>query len=82
MGGGAWPLLVGGVIRLVNSDNTRDSVLELGADISMSVTFLEGLRTTTNYRRKIFRKIFHKGCLIEQSKQSPLRLSKSRSVMP
>ncbi len=24
MGGGAWPLLVGGVICLVNSDNERD----------------------------------------------------------
>jgi len=24
MGGGAWPFLVGGVIRLVNSDNERD----------------------------------------------------------
>jgi hypothetical protein len=25
MGGGAWPFLVRGVIRLVNSDNERDS---------------------------------------------------------
>ena len=25
MGGGAWPVLVGGVICLVNSDNGRDS---------------------------------------------------------
>ena len=24
MGGGAWPILVGGVICLVNSDNERD----------------------------------------------------------
>ena len=24
MGGGAWPVLVGGVICLVNSDNERD----------------------------------------------------------
>ena len=33
MGGGAWPLLVGGVICLVNSVNERDlSLLNSGVD--------------------------------------------------
>jgi hypothetical protein len=33
MGGGAWPFLVGRVIRLVNSDNERDlGVLNRRAD--------------------------------------------------
>ncbi len=43
MGGGAWPFLVGGAIRLVNSDNERDSSLLNSSPIdSVGVNFLEG----------------------------------------
>ena len=31
MGGGAWPILVGGVTRLVNFDNERDPSCLVGA---------------------------------------------------
>ena len=40
MGGGAWPFLVGGVIRLVNSDNERD----LGLLNSRDCLLLEGCK--------------------------------------
>ena len=30
MGGGAWPILVGGVTRLVNFDNERDPSCLIG----------------------------------------------------
>ena len=44
MGGGAWPVLVGGVICLVNSDNERDlNLLNSYANILFVANFLEGL---------------------------------------
>ncbi len=44
MGGGAWPFLVGGVIRLVYSVNERDPCLLNSpvSDFSLTVGFLEG----------------------------------------
>ncbi len=53
MGGGAWPFLVGGVIRLVNSVNERDPcLLNSSADqYLISESFLEGRPSTR--RRKI-----------------------------
>ena len=45
MGGGAWPLLVGGVICLVNSVNERDlNLLNSFLNFGSTVYFLEGLR--------------------------------------
>ncbi len=43
MGGGAWPFLVGGVIRLVNSDNERDLNLLTSLVYLIDTDFLEGL---------------------------------------
>ncbi len=46
MGGGAWPFLVRGVIRLVDSDNERDlNLLNSHANVSFVADFLEGLLT-------------------------------------
>lgn len=43
MGGGAWPLLVGGAICLVNSDNERDSNLLTSTLVAWrALYFLEG----------------------------------------
>ncbi len=43
MGGGAWPFLVGGVIRLVNSVNERDlSLLTSDAHFLMGSPLLRG----------------------------------------
>ncbi len=43
MGGGAWPLLVGGVIRLVNSVNERDlSLLNSEAILTDGTRLLRG----------------------------------------
>jgi hypothetical protein len=52
MGGGAWPFLVGGVIRLVNSVNERDlDLLNRWAYSSwVRTSFLEGLSVIS--RRK------------------------------
>ena len=45
MGGGAWPVLVGGVICLVNSVNERDlSLLNSWVKFTFRYSFLEGLR--------------------------------------
>ena len=43
MGGGAWPLLVGGVIRLVNSVNERDYLLLIRIIIYLEFCFFEKL---------------------------------------
>ena len=51
MGGGAWPFLVGGVIRLVNSVNERDlDLLNSRAYSSWVRTVL--LRGTVGYQPK------------------------------
>ena len=51
MGGGAWPLLVGGVICLVYSDNERDlRLLNSLVYNSVCANFLEGL-IVINYRK-------------------------------
>ena len=43
MGGGAWPILVGGVICLVNSVNERDlSLLNSGAILTNGAILLRG----------------------------------------
>ncbi len=41
MGGGAWPLLVGGVICLVNSVNERDYLLLISIIIYLEFCFFE-----------------------------------------
>ena len=43
MGGGAWPLLVGGVICLVNSVNERDYLLLISIIIYLEFCFFEEL---------------------------------------
>ena len=43
MGGGAWPLLVGGVICLVNSVNERDYLLLIRIIIYLEYCFFEKL---------------------------------------
>ncbi len=43
MGGGAWPFLVGGVIRLVNSVNERDlDLLNSRGNLRVSCVLLRG----------------------------------------
>ena len=44
MGGGAWPFLVGGVVRLANSISERDlNLLDSVPYFRVSENFLEGL---------------------------------------
>ena len=52
MGGGAWPLVVGGVICLVNSDNERDlNLLNSYVDTFVSTdNFLEGLSVFNRWK--------------------------------
>ncbi len=47
MGGGAWPLLVGGVICLVNSDNERDLRLLNSHTVPLCTRGVRLLRGTT-----------------------------------
>ena len=53
MGGGAWPFLVGGAIRLVDSDNERDSGLLTSAP--MCVRFLLRRARAVRVRRASLR---------------------------
>ncbi len=51
MGGGAWPLLVGGVICLVNSVNERDlNLLTSYANVTFVANFLEGLLVSNQWK--------------------------------
>ncbi len=51
MGGGAWPFLVGGVIRLVNSVNERDlSLLTSPMSFPHMAGFLEGLFVSNEWK--------------------------------
>ncbi len=50
MGGGAWPFLVGGVIRLVNSVNERDLNLLTSQFLFKGLYFLEGLCDSTAWK--------------------------------
>ena len=43
MGGGAWPILVGGVTRLVNFDNERDPSCLVGCVYFLDICLLYGL---------------------------------------
>ena len=56
MGGGAWPFLVGGAIRLVDSDNERDSGLLTSAP--MCVRFLLRRARAVRVRRRCFGRAF------------------------
>ena len=50
MGSGAWPLQVGGVICLVNSDNERDLNLLTSIFLSKGYYFLEGLCDSSTWK--------------------------------